>query len=516
MKREREVVVVGAGPVGLAAALDLRLRGVDAVVFDERTSAAEGSRAICFSKRTLEIFRRMGAGGAMKEKGVQWSAGRIFFGKSEVHRFNLQPEAGHAMPAFVNIQQYYCERFLEKRLAEVDSGALRRGVKVLSVECDDNGATLLLRDKSGEKRLRAGYVIACDGAKSGIREAMGLPLSGSAFHDRFLISDVRMLSDFPSERRFWFEPPFHGGQSALLHKQPDNVWRIDLQLGSGADAELERRPERVRPRLRAMLGENVRFEIVWVSVYAFQARRISRFVHGRIIFAGDSAHQVSPFGARGANSGIEDGCNLCWKLAAVVKRGAPQSLLRSYDIERRAAADENIRHSVRSTNFIAPQTCAARAFRDAVLQLARKEPFAGALINSGRLSSPAVLNKTPLNAADCEGALGEVCPDAPLKINGRNGWLLDELGADFTVLQFAGGEDAGGINSRGLPVCFLRVGKGGARDIKGLASGRLQAAPGECFLVRPDGHICARYKGAGAADACLKIAGKILQKGRAC
>ena len=124
-------------------------------------------------------------------------------------------------------------------------------------------------------------------------------------------------ADFPSERRFWFEPLFHPGQSALLHKQPDNIYRIDLQLGWDADPEEEKKPERVIPRLRKALGRDD-FRLDWVSVYTFQCRRLEKFVHGRIVFAGDSAHIVSPFGARGGNGGLQDVDALGWRLAAVL------------------------------------------------------------------------------------------------------------------------------------------------------------------------------------------------------
>jgi 3-(3-hydroxy-phenyl)propionate hydroxylase len=216
-----------------------------------------------------------------------------------------------------------------------------------------------------------------------VRSALGLEFVGQAFDDRFLIVDVRMKAGFPPERWFWFDPPFHHGQSALLHKQPDDIWRIDFQLGRDADPDDEKRPERVEPRLRAMLGGEAEFEIEWVSVYTFQCKRMERFVHDRVVFAGDAAHQVSPFGARGANSGFEDAHNLAWKLAAVIEGEAPASLIDSYAAERELAADDNIGHSTRATDFISPKSPVARMFRNAVLKLAGDVPFARAMINSG-------------------------------------------------------------------------------------------------------------------------------------
>ena len=209
-----------------------------------------------------------------------------------------------------------------------------------------------------------------------MRDLLGLGFDGVTFEDKFLIADVRMAADFPTERRFWFDPPFHSGQSALMHRQPDNVWRIDLQLGPDADVEAEQKPERVIPRLKKMLGERD-FELEWVSIYRFNCRRLDRFVHGRVIFAGDAAHQVSPFGARGGNSGMQDAENLAWKLAAVLAGEAGPGLLESYEHERMQAADENIGHSTRSTDFIAPHS-------DAERQSAQRRARAGAAAASSR------------------------------------------------------------------------------------------------------------------------------------
>ena len=525
---EREVVVVGAGPVGLCAALNLRLRGIDAVALEAAADIAEGSRAICFSKRALEIFHKLGAAAPMVEKGARWSRGKIFFGDALINEFDLLPEPGHLMPAFVNLQQYYCERFLESRLREVDPKALRRGWRVADVSQNNNGGGVELEAESGGevRKLRARYVLACDGAKSDIRRALGLKFEGEVFRERFLIADIRMRSDFPAERRFWFDPPFHRGGSALLHKQPDDIWRVDLQLGWHADPDEERRPENVIPRVRAMLGDDAEFELEWVSVYAFQSRRLQSFVCGDIFFAGDSAHQVSPFGARGANSGAEDADNICWKLQMALRRNSPRALLETYDPERVAAADENIRQTTRSTNFIAPQSDAARAFRDAALDLAKTHPFARAIVNSGRLSTAAVLRDSPLNGTDDDGGpeLGTVLPDAPLKKDGRKTWMLDELGDGFNVVHFPEDDDAAKraeVNFKkaaaDLPLKLHLISDGRLDDCELLLQKRLESDAGGWFLARPDGHLCAKRCGDADdwPDECAGIVRRILETGAA-
>ncbi len=317
---------------------------------------------------------------------------------------------------------------------------------------------------------------------------------GKSFQDRFLIADVVMRAPFPTERWFWFDPPFHRHQSALLHKQPDDVWRIDLQLGPDADPEAERRPERVIPRVQAMLGPDVPFELEWVSVYSFRCRRLERFVHNRVVFVGDSAHQVSPFGARGGNGGVQDADNLGWKLAAAIAGTAGPALIGSYDAERIAAADENIGHSTRATDFITPKTDAARAYRDAALMLAARHPFARPLVNSGRLSRPARLLDSPLNAGDSDewpGCLppGTPAVDAPMAVAGRPDWLLRHLaGPGFTLLVF------GGLATPDVPgVKTVRIAPNALHDVRGLAARRYGASPGACVLLRPDGHVAALF-----------------------
>ncbi|MGR3341983.1 MAG: FAD-dependent oxidoreductase, partial [Paracoccaceae bacterium] len=433
------VVVIGAGPVGLAAAIDLAQHDVPVLVLDDNDKVSVGSRAICFSKRTLEIADRLGCGDALVDKGVTWNTGKVFFGTRQTFEFNLQTESGHKRPAFINLQQYYLEEYLVNRVRELQADGKPiqlRGCNTLSALADHRDFVRIEIDTpEGPYELQADWLIACDGAGSPTRQMLGLDFVGREFADNFLIADVIMDADFPTERWFWFDPPFNRGQSALLHKQPDNVWRIDLQLGQDIDKIEEKKPENVIPRLGAMLGDDVQFTLEWVSIYTFQCRRMEKFRHGRVLFAGDAAHQVSPFGARGANSGLQDADNLVWKLKFVIDGTAPVSLLDSYSAERIAGADENILNSTRSTDFITPKSAISRIFRDAVLRLAESHDFARPLVNSGRLSVPCTYDASPLNGADTDELPartrpGAPAPDAPT----GSGWLLDQLGNTFQLL----------------------------------------------------------------------------------
>ena len=497
-------VIAGGGLVGLTLALDLARRGIPSVLLDDDDTVSTGSRAICMAQRSLEIFDRLGLGRRMLDKGITWNRGRVFFQDREIYRFDLLPEQGYEYPAFINLQQYYAEEWLVEACAATGLVDLRWHHAVAGVEPRPDGVAVRVATPEGEYELDADWLLACDGARSFVRRAMGLPFAGHVFQDRFLIADVVMKADFPTERWFWFDPPFHRGQSALLHKQPDGVWRIDLQLGRDADPEREREPDRVIPRIRAMLGEDVPFELEWVSVYTFRCRRLERFVHGRVVFVGDSAHQVSPFGARGGNGGVQDADNLGWKLAAVLQGRAPERLVATYDSERVPAADENILHSTRSTSFITPKTEAARAYRDAVLTLAEQHDFARAMVNSGRLSRPSQLLASPLNIPDDGAWEGGVPPgapavDAPVLRGGQPDWLLHHIGADggFTLLAF--GEQA--EPQPGIATVLIDPRPAAAapgvvvlQDPSGLARSRYAAPPGGAILFRPDQHCCARFR----------------------
>jgi 3-(3-hydroxy-phenyl)propionate hydroxylase len=494
------IVIVGAGPTGLTAALDLASKGHRAIVIEKRGGLSGGSRAICWSKRTLEVMDRLGVAQSLLDKGITWSKGKVFCDTRLLYEFDLLPEVDCRMPAFVNLQQYYFEHSCVA--AALDSGAidLRWQEQVTAIEQESDGVRLSIATPDGTYHIFANWLIAADGARSSVRALLGLDFKGRAFEDQFLICDVKMHVERPVERWFWFDPPFNRGRSALLHRQADDVWRLDFQIGDDADRDAAVRPENVAQRVRGMLGDDVDFTFEWISLYRFQSRRLDRFRHGRVLFAGDAAHQMSPFGARGGNSGVQDADNLAWKLDLVLRGLAPEAILESYDTERCFAADENLLNTTRSTDFIAPKGAISRAFRDGALALAATEPFARRFVNSGRLSVATSYGHSVLNGADefavAEAAAvrpGAAAQDTPLD---DGGWLLKAIGGEFVGVYFICGEGPPEEVKR-LHATLMRS----EPPVRGMTvSGRAACARYGAslrpayYLFRPDQHVAARWR----------------------
>jgi 3-(3-hydroxy-phenyl)propionate hydroxylase len=485
-----DTLIVGAGPVGLTLALDLARRSHRVTIVNKLDLIARGSKAICFSKRSLDIWDRLGIGQAMLAKGVTWNVGKVFWGGGEppVYQFDLLPVKDQKNPAFINLQQYHVEDILQRALLAMPNVDLRWGHRVDEIDANAEDVAVGICTADGRYTIKTKWLIACDGHKSTVRELMGEDFEGRIFEDNFLIADIKVKEKRPAERSFWFNPPFNPGQSALLHKQPDDVWRLDFQLGWNIDREASVLPHNVERLVRGMLGQDAEFSEEWYSVYTFQCRRMARFVHDRVIFAGDSAHLVSPFGARGCNGGLSDADNLGWKLDLILRGEAGRSLLESFNVEAIAAADENILNSTRSTDFMTPKTEASRAFRDAVLELAKRYPFARPFVNSGRLSTAVHFPQSPLNTPDEAGAdwrgiaPGAPALDAPLGTE----WLLQSIGADFVLLT--NGWNPGPIE--GLRVLDLHT----RHADTSIALERYDLSDSSAYLIRPDQYVAARWR----------------------
>jgi 3-(3-hydroxy-phenyl)propionate hydroxylase len=396
------VVIVGAGLAGLTAACDFALRGIPAIVIDEDdTVGVKGasSRGICYAQKSLEVFRRLGIYDRIKAKGVEWSVGKTLAGNDIVYEFDLAKQASHNVseqPPFINLQQFYLEWFLADRIEELGVSKVRWQSRVKNVEQFKDHVLLDIETPKGSYQCKARWLIDASGLRSPIREASGLKVEQSLGVDRWCISDVRFKDKKPVERWTWIEAPFNDNKAVWQHLMADDVWRLDYQMQPDADPEYVSSPEVVAERLKRHLGDDVEFELIWVGPYAYRSHLLEKFRQKRIFFVGDCAHVMSPFGARGGNSAIQDSDNLVWKLASVLQGKAQEDILDSYSDERREGAKTNIQITNRTARFLSPKTPVEKMTRNAVIELAKKFPFARALVNTGRLSTANTYREKPL------------------------------------------------------------------------------------------------------------------------
>ncbi|PPK69621.1 FAD-dependent monooxygenase [Actinokineospora auranticolor] len=497
------VLIVGGGPVGLTAALVLARHGVPSLVVEALPGRLlEGSRAICVQRDVLDVLERVGAGREVVERGVTWYSGRIFYREHEVFSMTLpEPAPGH-FPPFVNTPQNSIEHVLEARVRAEPLIDLRYSTKAVAVEQDADGVSLTIEGPQGTETVRGTHCVAADGSRSTLRKLLGLTFNGHSYGDKFLITDIRADFGFPvPERRFYFDPEWNPGRQALLHPQPDSVWRIDWQVPDEYDLAAEQESGALEARIRRVLGD-LEYELVWASLYRFHQRRVPTMRVGRILLCGDSAHIMSPFGARGMNSGITEAENAAWKIAAIRTGWGAPALLDTYDLERGPATDENLRVTGTTMRFLCPADDEEWARRLDVLQRSVTDPEVAAKIDSGRLAEPFWYLDSPLTSHAPDADLsafprepgvprptvpGVLCPDVPFPDGTR---LRDHLGPLFTLLA---APDAT------IPDELLA-----APELATLAPPRvvplpanaveaLDLPPTAAALVRPDGFLAATF-----------------------
>lgn len=437
------VVIVGAGLAGLTAACDFAVRGIASVVLDEDdTIGVRGasSRGIVYVEKTLEIFVRLGIYDRVRARGVVWSRGKTLAGDDVVYEFDAATATPSLQPPFINMQQFYIEWFLVDRIMALGHADLRWKNRVTKVEDRGDHMRLDIETPAGSYRIDADWLIDASGLHSVVRGDLGVKKDDAArTPDRWCITDVRFEKPLPVERWTWVEAPFNDGRAVWQHLMPDDVWRMDFQMAPDSDPDAVSRPEVAAERIRRQIGDDVAFELVWVGPYAYRSYIIETFRKSRTFFIGDAAHVMSPFGARGGNSGIQDADNLVWKLALVMAGRAPESLLDSYDEERREGAEVNVAVTDRTTRFLAPRTPVEYAIRRAAIALAREYPFARALVNTGRLAVPSVYTRS--SVVDPSRGGGVTAQNVPIVMpDGRAGDLVTltrEFGAVLIGIWFA-------------------------------------------------------------------------------
>ena len=514
------MLIAGGGPVGLTLAALLARQGVGSRVIEADEGYCAGSRAICISRRSQEILAWAGADKALVATGLPWTGGRSYWRNTEVLHFQMPSEPTQRFAPMVNIQQFRVEQFVHEALqAAPELAQVSWNARVTNLRPHPDHVEVEIETPDAAERVRADFVVACDGGRSTVRERLGLQLEGTEYEGRYVIVDIVQKTRRPVERLAWFDPPSNPGSTILMHRQPGDVWHIDYQIRDDEDPAEAVKPENVLPRVQshmAMIGETEPWQPLWISLYNAKCLTLRDYRHGRVFFAGDAAHLVPIFGVRGLNSGLEDAGNLAWKLARVLEEGAPDRLLDSYSVERVQAARENIAYGAKSTEFMAPPNFAFQLMREATLRLAVSDTRVRPLINP-RQSAPVAYTRSPLNVAEqgewtnALASPGMPAPEALLQGPHGNFHLTQCFGKDFVCLVFGDGalpHAMTDLAAHGVAVLDIPPdadGLGQARQRYGLPGAQAQGL----VLVRPDGYVMGRWRGLdpAAAVAALKERG---------
>jgi len=515
LKQKWPVVIVGAGPVGLVTALDLARYGIRTILLESEQQVSLGSRAIVFTRRSMEILQQVGIADRISESGLPWRFGNSFFRGQRVFRMEAPYDEDDRFFPLINLQQQYLEEYMVDAVAREPLIDLRWGNHVRDVIRNEDSAVLRVDTPAGEYEIEADWVVATDGARSGVRSLLGLTMQGDAYEGKFVIADIRIDLDLPTERLAFFDPDWNPGNTVLMHREPHGIWRIDYQLPAGESPEEALSSDSLTTRIDAqlaMIGKaGIAWEMDWCSVYSARAMTLADYVCGRVIFSGDSAHMLPIFGVRGANTGWQDCHDLAWKLAFVCKGLAPERILASYSEERVGAAREIIDEASKSTRFMTPPTHGFRLLRDATLSLSLSQEFVRPLYH-WRTSRPHEYLSSSLNSCNDDnekfaGGLRNGAPLSNIKL-GADDYLLDHLGASFYLFHFgsipadvaAAGRN---ISASGIPfkiVAIVSAGAGAASgadltltDATGHFHVKYGASAGTAYLIRPDQHVCARW-----------------------
>jgi 3-(3-hydroxy-phenyl)propionate hydroxylase len=509
--KRHPVAIVGAGPVGMTAALTLAAYAIPSVLIDRKNTFNDGSRAICIARQSFQILEQIGAVEPFLKKSLGWTAGRSIFRNREILHFEMPHGDNEKYLPMYNLEQQYIEQYLWQAVDDSAYIDARWCSEVTDLTIGDAGVNLDVSTPLGDYQLDADYLLAADGARSPVRDCLGLKLSGDNHEGRYVIADVQMAHDYPTERRALFEPASNPGGTVLVHKQPDDIWRIDYQLHADEDADEAVREENIRTRVQAILleiGHDGDWELEWWSIYTANTLCLDDYRHGRVFFVGDSAHIVPIFGVRGLNNGLADAQNIGWKLAYVLNGEAAPDLLETYSPERRGATLDVFANATKSTRFMTPPSRGYRLMREAALSLSIANDFTRPLANP-RQMQPYVYDNdltdgVPAQEAEFSGGPvpGSACPNLRLA-DGR--YLLEHVGTGFTGIQFGdnGAMPALLAELRAIDRRFQLLHVTGADDNppanalrtgKDQIAGHFDALPGTFYLLRPDLHVAGRWR----------------------
>jgi 2-polyprenyl-6-methoxyphenol hydroxylase-like FAD-dependent oxidoreductase len=507
-----DVLIVGAGPTGLALAAELHRFGVMPRVVDAATDRVHESRALGVQPRTLEVLRPLGVHTELLARGNSAARLRITAGGrvASTPLFDIGAD-DTAFPFLLFLSQAETEAVLGEHLAEAGV-VLERGVTFESFTQDGDGRLRcsLLGPGGDREELRARWLVGCDGARSTVRHSASIPFRGGRYPQTFLLADLSadgletgaVNTYLGAEGPLFLFPLEHPAPWRLITARPAaNTGPVTL-------AELQQQAD------RATGGAVTVRDPVWTSAFRIQHRAAARYRSGRVLLAGDAAHVHSPAGAQGMNTGIQDAVNLGWKLALVCRGAAPDALLDSYDQERRPVGDYVLRFTDRAFSAVTSANPVLRAVRS---QLVPRVLPVALRFRQGRAAVFRVVSQLGIRyrrspAVDASKRRGrgprpgDRLPDARVLCSGTEVWLQQALaGPRFSLLLCGPGgswDDAAVQDLRRRFEPFLGIhrltpadhpaGAGGVPvlvDVSGAASSRLRASGGSLLLVRPDGHI---------------------------
>jgi 2-polyprenyl-6-methoxyphenol hydroxylase-like FAD-dependent oxidoreductase len=526
---DAEVAVVGAGPTGLMAALLLARSGLSVRIFDKSPSAAKESRAFGIQARTLELFQSLGLADAFLDRGLLAAGARVFVGGKDAAGFDFD-DIGRddtPFPTLLVLPQSDTEEILAGALQE-HGHSVERGAEVVGLNESEEAITLTIRHPGGtERELRAAYLIGADGAHSIVRKRLGLTFEGAPYPQTFLLADCRVdwrldhsrFKLFLNDDAFGIYVPMKGRDYArVITTAPAEAG--DARIGSEGAPELPIGEVESAFR-RAVNGEVALSDPVWTSRYRVHHRGVNRYRVGRAFVAGDAAHIHSPAGGQGMNTGLQDAANLAWKLAAVLRGGAPDSLLDCYDTERRPVGERVLSATDRMFSLVTSQSGWVAGVRDALL------PILGATVaRSGMARARAFHFISELGIRYHEGGAvapdsagwsdgppaGHRAPDAPISHRARLfdlidgyqfhllalsrepldgneiGWISAELGRLAGEVRFNVGTHLVAHSLIGRDPRLVQAENGAVFTAYGLEAARKQAL----YLIRPDGYVAWR------------------------